>query len=114
MLHVFSEILVYNSAQNDSDKERSNSFTITKKQIQAAFPFWKEDEISRIKESLVAMGVMKIVEGQFKTELPGEINEADSPRVPSAKVQKKKSRSSPISSVIPEDWQPVENWIRLC
>ena len=114
MLHVFSEILAYNSAQNNSDKERPNRFTITRKQIQAAFPFWKEDEIRRIKESLVAMGVIKIVEGQFKTELTVEINEVDSPRVPSATVQKKKSRSSPISSVIPEDWQPDENWIRLC
>ena len=114
MLHVFSEISAYNSAQDNSDKERPNRFTITKKQIQAAFPFWKEDEIRRIKESLVAMGVMKIVEGQFKTELTVEINEVDSPRVPSATVQKKKSRSSPISSVIPEDWQPDENWIRLC
>ena len=114
MLHVFSEISAYDSAQNNSDKERPNRFTITRKQIQAAFPFWKEDEIRRIKESLVAMGVMKIVEGQFKTELTVEINEVDSPRAPSATVQKKKSRSSPISSVIPEDWQPDENWIRLC
>ena len=96
MLHVFSEILAYNSAQNNSDKERPNRFTITKKQIQAAFPFWKEDEIRRIKESLVAMGVMKIVEGQFKTELTVEINEVDSPRVPSATVQKRKVEVRPF------------------
>ena len=114
MLQALSEISALNLNQSTLESNNSNTFTATKDQIEAFFPFWKENEVDRIKNNLVAMGVITIQKGQVETELTIEIN-GPSPRESVVSSPRKNSRESPRNaSIISANWQPEENWIRLC
>ena len=114
MLQALSEISVFNLSQTTRDSQIPNTFTVTRDQIKAFFPFWKENEIDRIKDSLVAMGVISIQEGQVETELTIEINEPRARKSVVPSVRKNSSEVSRTASIISANWQPEENWIRLC
>ena len=114
MLQALSEISVFNLSQTTRDSQIPNTFTVTRDQIKAFFPFWKENEIDRIKDSLVAMGVISIQKGQVETELTIEINEPSARKSVVSSVRKNSSEVSRTASIISANWQPEENWIRLC
>ena len=114
MLQALSEISVFNLSQTTRDSQIPNTFTVTRDQIKAFFPFWKENEIDRIKDSLVAMGVISIQKGQVETELTIEINEPSARKSVVSSVRKNSSEVSRTTSIISANWQPEENWIRLC
>jgi hypothetical protein len=114
MLQALSEISASNLEKETLGGDNPNAFTVTKDQIKTCFPFWKENEINRIKDSLVAMGVITIQKGQVESKLTIEINGPSAPKNAVSSVRKHSSKNSRAASIISSDWQPEENWIRLC
>ena len=114
MLQALSEISASNLEKETLGGDNPNAFTVTKDQIKTCFPFWKENEINRIKDSLVAMGVITIQKGQVESKLTIEINGPRAPKNAVSSVRKHSSKNSRAASIISSDWQPEENWIRLC
>ena len=80
MLQALSEISASNLEKETLGGDNPNAFTVTKDQIKTCFPFWKENEINRIKENLVAMGVITIQKGQVESKLTIEINGPSAPK----------------------------------
>ena len=115
MLQALSEFSSFNLIKSAVGSDNPNAFTVTKDQIKAFFPFWKEKEIDRIQDSLVAMGVITIEKDQVDTKLTIEINGPSAHKSAVSSIVKKSSSKNPhAASIIPENWQPDENWIRLC
>ena len=73
MLQALSEFSSFNLIKSAVGSDDPNAFTVTKDQIKAFFPFWKEKEIDRIQDSLVAMGVITIQKDKVDTKLTIEI-----------------------------------------
>ena len=114
MLQALSEISVFNTNESRLGNDNSSAFSIMNDQIKAFFPFWKESEINQIKDNLVAMGVITIRQGQAGNKVIIEINGPRSPTRAVSSVRENHSENSRNASIISANWQPEENWIRLC
>ena len=114
MLQALSEYSALNFAQKKLDNNELNTFTFTNEQMEAVFPFWAENEIIRVRDSLAAIGVITIHKGRTDKEFVIEINGPSAARTDIPPVKKSSDNVPRSASVISENWQPEENWIRLC
>lgn len=60
MLQALSEYSALKFGQKKLDNSELNTFTFTNEQMEAVFPFWAENEIIRVRDSLAAIGVITI------------------------------------------------------
>jgi len=87
-----------------------------------SLPFWDEAEIDRVLHSLQTLGLIVIdrsaATGKFWIALESGNKEkivANKPSTRSGREARKPViENSSITNLIPADWRPDENWIRLC
>jgi hypothetical protein len=87
--------------------------------LQDAFPFWATIDIKRIQTSLQALGLIVIdPSGESDRSNYYAIDESPSSTSPSKSAprpaQRTKTATAGPASLIPANWQPDDNWIRLC
>jgi len=114
MLQALSEFSALNFGLKTLDSNELNTLTITNEQMEAVFPFWAENEIIRVRNSLEAIGVISIRKGRIDRELVIEINGSSAAKTDKPSARKRNSNILRSASAISENWQPEENWIRLC
>jgi len=87
-----------------------------------SLPFWDEAEIDRVLHSLQTLGLIVIdrsaATGKFWIALESGNKEKIVANKPSTRSGREASKpvtqNSSVTNLIPADWQPDENWIRLC
>lgn len=116
--------LIEHSAGSAQDENALVWVTISIPQLQTLFPFWDADGINRIQDRLVSLGMICVDKTSAKEAYNLAINDQAhnnqkqvSPR-PSSQTNSKEQGLEKLSknnaALIPEDWQPDQNWVRLC
>lgn len=86
--------------------------------LQETFPFWQEIDLRRIRASLKSLGLLNIeanpADQQSNFYALVAMNQADKPSRPVQSIAAKTATPPGGSTLIPQNWQPDDNWIRLC
>ena len=123
MLQTLAELLRHRPVQQPEQATAGWS-KLQVRELVGHLPFWSAADIRRILDSLQALGMIKIgqprvddhywvaleVNGSHNTSAPQQhCGIAESPR-----VLTDQGRRKPADKLIAPDWQPDDNWIRLC
>ena len=86
--------------------------------LQDTFPFWQAVDLRRIQASLKSLGLLCIEANPNDPESNfyalESMNQASTPRQQVQNVASKAGAQPGASTLIPPNWQPDDNWIRLC
>lgn len=137
MLQALANLIEQTAGQTREDKSliwAATSFS----QLQTLFPFWDAESIKRIQNSLESLGMISIEKAETNDSFNLAINDQAHDRSPrQAQILQNPKKSQPEArprvakqgsqketgveqlnknnaGLIPEDWQPDQNWVRLC
>jgi len=120
MLQTLAE-LIKNRPKRQLDNSHDaadNWVEITDQLLQETFPFWQEIDLRRIRASLKSLGLLNIEanpsDQQSNFYALVAMDQAVKPSRPVQTIAAKSSTPPGGSTLIPENWQPDDNWIRLC
>ncbi len=92
--------------------------------LKGILSFWEIEDIKRIHASLQSLGMLRVEPAESRDEIYLAINDQVHPKASASdtpiptpvpkKIPESKSFSRGNASLIPIDWQPDQNWIRLC
>ena len=117
MLQALADFLAHSGRKKDFQELQANTLKIPAHEIESALPFWSADDIQRIRNSLEVLGILDITDSKVKDELVITINDAKSKDFTSAHrtpVAKARTSMPGSASLISAEWEPDDNWIRLC
>lgn len=125
LLQTLSELLKHRGLTRTAQSNR-RWLNIDHKELGELLPFWQQDKIRKLLESLKNLGLVisENVEGGDKiwvaidqaspdSLLPAK-KQAASSSAKQAKPTVARLDKDESSNLIPLDWQPDDNWIRLC
>ncbi|MEQ8312843.1 MAG: DnaT-like ssDNA-binding domain-containing protein [Gammaproteobacteria bacterium] len=125
LLQTLSELLKHRGLTRTAQSNR-RWLNIDHKELGELLPFWQQDKIRKLLESLKNLGLVisENVEGGDKiwvaidqaspdSLLPAK-KQAASSSAEQAKPTVARLDKDESSNLIPLDWQPDDNWIRLC
>lgn len=117
MLQALAEILRHRPRArfgNDSD----SWVEISEALLQETFPFWQLIDLRRIQASLKSLGLLRIEanpdNAQSNFYALESMHQAPPEGKRSPNLLNKAAPPPGTSTLIPPNWQPDENWIRLC
>lgn len=125
LLQTLSELLKHRGLTRTAQSNR-RWLNIDHKELGELLPFWQQDKIRKLLESLKNLGLVisENVEGGDKiwvaidqaspdSLLPAK-KQAASSSAEQAKPTVARLDKDESSNLIPLDWQPDDNWVRLC
>ena len=121
LLQTLSELLKHRGVSR-AESTNQQWLNTDLAELTRSLPFWDQDELRRVLLSLQALGlvVTEKMQGNNKVWIAMESGQqgkiaAQKPRAPLKRQGLASAGKQPESSnLIPNDWQPDENWIRLC
>ena len=116
MLQAIADLIEYREEIKRNDDSSLTWIKVSYRELESLLSFWDLSEIKRIQESLQKLGMIRIEAVDSKAEILLAINDQAHPKE-KPKQSKQKPKTPPaINSAghIPADWQPDQNWIRLC
>lgn len=142
LLQIVSELIKHRGVSRPGNS-RMRWVQIEEGELKQSLPFWTGDHINKISQSLQALGIVLVEQGdrqhgqwlaiddsaKKEVSLNKTPKLASAPPAPAKQASNKNeesaadSRSASVTHLadsnrsghlIPVDWQPDENWIRLC
>ena len=120
MLQVLADLLEFREPMALSNSPGLKGVKIAYSELLSLFGFWELKDIKYIQANLENLGMLTVESTTVDDEILVAINDQGHAKVKSeneiAKSTPKmpKVPSSGAASLIPIDWQPDQNWIRLC
>ena len=115
MLQALAELIEYREKVEHQDKSLE-WIKVSYADLKSILVFWELSDIKRIHSSLESLGMLRTEMAETDNVLYLAINDKAHPksRVKTKKVQVNTTAVSGGASLIPDDWQPDPNWIRMC
>ena len=117
MLQTLSELLRHRPKTrlgNEADKW----VEISEELLQDTFPFWQPVDLRRIQTSLKSLGLLciepNLEDPRSNYYALESMEQGPAPRQRAQNFARKAEVQPGASTLIPPNWQPEENWIRLC
>ena len=116
MLQAIADLIEYREKIKRNDDSSLIWIKVSYRELESLLSFWDLSEIKRIQESLQKLGMIRIEAVDSKAEILLAINDQAHPKEKPKQGKQKPKTPPAISSAghIPADWQPDQNWIRLC
>ena len=116
MLQAIADLIEYREKVKRNDDSALIWIKVSYRELESLFSFWDLSEIKRIQESLQNLGMIRIEPLNSNVEILLAINDQVHPKEkPRRGKQRPKTPPSANSAgLVPVDWQPDQNWIRLC
>ena len=116
MLQAIADLIEYREKIKRNDDSSLTWIKVSYRELESLLSFWDLSEIKRIQESLQKLGMIRIEAVDSKAEILLAINDQAHPKEKPKQGKQKPKTPPAISSAghIPADWQPDQNWIRLC
>ena len=116
MLQAIADLIEYREKVKRNDDSALIWIKVSYRELESLLSFWDLSEIKRIQESLQNLGMIRIEPLNSNVEILLAINDQVHPKEkPRRDKQRPKTPPSANSAgLVPVDWQPDQNWIRLC
>jgi len=116
MLQAIADLIEYREKIKRNDDSSLAWIKVSYPELESLLSFWDLSEIKRIQESLQNLGMIRIEAVDSKAKIFLAINDQAHPKKKPKQGKQKPKIPPAISSSghIPADWQPDQNWIRLC
>ncbi len=116
MLQAIADLIEYREKVKRNDDSALIWIKVSYRELESLLSFWDLSEIKRIQESLQNLGMIRIEPLNSNVEILLAINDQVHPK---EKPRRGKQRpkippSANSAGLVPVDWQPDQNWIRLC
>lgn len=116
MLQAIADLIEYREKVKRNDDSALTWIKVSYRELESLLSFWDLSEIKRIQESLQNLGMIRIEPLNSNVEILLAINDQVHPK---EKPRRGKQRpkippSANSAGLVPVDWQPDQNWIRLC
>ena len=116
MLQAIADLIEYREKVKRNDDSALIWIKVSYRELESLLSFWDLSEIKRIQESLQNLGMIRIEPLNSNVEILLAINDQVHPK---EKPRRGKQRpkippSANSAGLVPADWQPDQNWIRLC
>ena len=116
MLQAIADLIEYREKVKRNDDSALIWIKVSYRELESFLSFWDLSEIKRIQESLQNLGMIRIEPLNSNVEILLAINDQVHPK---EKPRRGKQRpkippSANSAGLVPADWQPDQNWIRLC
>lgn len=121
MLQTLSELLKHRGLTRAEDSER-RWLNIDAQELTQLLPFWDRQKVQAVMASLQNLGLIRTERVERGEKLWLVIEQTDSKEMATRKPAKPqthretltKPARQEVNKLIPADWQPDKNWIRLC
>ncbi|NKB35125.1 MAG: hypothetical protein GKR91_18670 [Pseudomonadales bacterium] len=122
MFQAIADLIEYRDKAKRQDQSSLHWIRISYGDLGSLLTFWEITDIKRIQNNLQNLGMLTIEDADVDDEIFLAINDQVDPQKsrtraktkPAPKSKSSKPASSGSAALIPEDWQPDQNWIRLC
>jgi hypothetical protein len=129
MLQVIADLIEFREPVTLANSPELQGIKVTYSDLLSMLAFWELEDLKRIHSNLQNLGMLTVEpttvtneilvaindQGHAKTK---NTNDVPQPAAPSKKTaqtgQIPKAAASGTASLIPIDWQPDQNWVRLC
>ena len=121
MLQVLADMIEQREASRRPLNPRLEWIKLSEAELQEAFPFWAPVDIKRVQASLHALGVILIdpvssegSDNSYYFAIEDNSSVEDPVTNTSSTVPGPRPKPAGTAALIPANWQPDDNWLKLC